>query len=295
MRRRPKRSPSAPARSSRPANTRVYASTTHWSSATSASRSRTRVGSATLTMVLSMTIASRLAHRTPSAAHRLREPFMTRSGGAGGEQHGEDSRRGGDDQGAAGTEDGPLRVDVDADRRGDRPAERPQRTQRRRPEVCDAPAQDECLGGPDRKAADRALYHEVGELGAVVDGCRPERESHGQTGCGRGDPAAGRRTVRAHPPRLDGAEDDAGDGAGEQGRGQRVDRAGDERCQGSAEGEADERGQPAQRAPLPRRRLVAGGHDVTAAALVEVCDAVTRRSWTTMTTASAISQPLQST
>src|SRR3954447_20189514 len=83
VRRRPKRSPSAPARSSRPATASVWAATTHWRSATPASRSRTSVGSATLTIVLSMTMASRLAHSTPSAAHRCLAPVMTRSGARG--------------------------------------------------------------------------------------------------------------------------------------------------------------------------------------------------------------------
>ena len=44
---------------------------------TSASRSRTSVGRATLTIVLSMTIASRLAHSTPSAGQRPRAPLTT--------------------------------------------------------------------------------------------------------------------------------------------------------------------------------------------------------------------------
>jgi hypothetical protein len=68
--RRPKRSPSAPAVSSRPANTSVYASTTHCRPLVLVPSSRSSVGSATLTIVLSITITSRLTQSTASVIHR---------------------------------------------------------------------------------------------------------------------------------------------------------------------------------------------------------------------------------
>ena len=70
-RRRPMRSPSDPAASSRPASDRAYASTTHCRSLKLASRSRWISGSATLTMVMSsssMNIATQVASRV----HHLR-------------------------------------------------------------------------------------------------------------------------------------------------------------------------------------------------------------------------------
>jgi hypothetical protein len=67
---RPKRSPSAPAVSSSPANTSMYASTIHCSSEAEAPRSRSSVGRATLRIVLSIPITSRDRHRTPSVHHR---------------------------------------------------------------------------------------------------------------------------------------------------------------------------------------------------------------------------------
>ena len=68
--RRPNRSPSEPIVSSRPANTRMYESTTHWSWLVDASRSRCNVGRATFTIVLSITISSRLRHITASTIQR---------------------------------------------------------------------------------------------------------------------------------------------------------------------------------------------------------------------------------
>ncbi len=68
--RRPKRSPRLPPVSNRPANTSVYASTIHWSWLLVASRSRTMVGIATLRIVLSSTITSRLKQRTARIHHR---------------------------------------------------------------------------------------------------------------------------------------------------------------------------------------------------------------------------------
>jgi hypothetical protein len=68
--RRPKRSPRLPIVSSRPAKTRTYASTTHWSWLVVAPRSFCRVGMATLTIVLSITISNRLRHMTASTIQR---------------------------------------------------------------------------------------------------------------------------------------------------------------------------------------------------------------------------------
>jgi len=69
---RPKRSPSDPAVSRRPANTIVYESMIHWSCDPSAPSSRTIDGSATLRMVLSMLMTTRARHTTPSVIHRRR-------------------------------------------------------------------------------------------------------------------------------------------------------------------------------------------------------------------------------
>ncbi len=66
----PNRSPRLPAVSRRPANTSVYASTIHCSWLLVASRSRTIVGMATLRIVLSSTITSRLKQRTARIHHR---------------------------------------------------------------------------------------------------------------------------------------------------------------------------------------------------------------------------------
>ncbi len=68
--RRPNRSPSEPIVSSRPAKTRMYESTTHWSWLVEASSSRCSVGRATFTIVLSITISSRLRHMTASTIQR---------------------------------------------------------------------------------------------------------------------------------------------------------------------------------------------------------------------------------
>ena len=72
MRRRPKRSPSVPARSNRPANTRVYASTTHWSSLMFAPRSRTSVGQRDVDDRVVDHDDERLTHSTTSASQRRR-------------------------------------------------------------------------------------------------------------------------------------------------------------------------------------------------------------------------------
>src|SRR5207342_2754827 len=146
---------------------------------------------------------------------------------------------------------------------------------------------------PDRQAADGALHREVTEARAVVDRGRPEHETHRQTRRGRRDPTAGRGTGGAHPPRLDRAQDEAGDGATDERRNDPVDRAGDELCDQCTEREAEERGEPPQCAPLPCRR-----HDVTSTefdAGVEDCEVARRRSWTSITTASEISHTLQRT
>ena len=67
---RPKRSPSAPKVRRSPANTSVYASTTHWRPVMLVPRSRWRVGSATLTIVLSITMTSRLTQSTARVSQR---------------------------------------------------------------------------------------------------------------------------------------------------------------------------------------------------------------------------------
>ena len=64
-RRRPKRSPSDPPSSSRPARVSAYALTVHWSPLSPASRSSPMVGSATLT-----TVESRKAIPDPSTVAR---------------------------------------------------------------------------------------------------------------------------------------------------------------------------------------------------------------------------------
>ena len=69
---RPNRSPSDPAVSKRHANTIVYASTIHWRSEPVAPRSRTMVGSATLSTVLSMPITTTHIDSTHSV-HQRRE------------------------------------------------------------------------------------------------------------------------------------------------------------------------------------------------------------------------------
>ena len=68
--RRPKRSPSAPAVSSRPANTSMYESTIHWSCELDAPRSSSSVGSATLRIVLSSEMTSSDRHRTTRVHQR---------------------------------------------------------------------------------------------------------------------------------------------------------------------------------------------------------------------------------
>jgi hypothetical protein len=75
-RRRPTRSPSAPIGSSRPAKTRMYASTIHCRPLVPAPRSAARVGSATLRIVPSRPSVSRQITSAPRA-HQRREPFMT--------------------------------------------------------------------------------------------------------------------------------------------------------------------------------------------------------------------------
>src|SRR3954451_5541305 len=69
-RRRPNRSPRCPPRSSSPANTSVYASTTHCSWLVVADSSRLIVGRATLTIVLSTLTSNTDRHRTPRIHHR---------------------------------------------------------------------------------------------------------------------------------------------------------------------------------------------------------------------------------
>ena len=67
--RRPNRSPSAPAVSRRPANTTVYPSTIHCSALEEARRLSTRVGSATLRIVVSTVTTTSERHNTPNAHH----------------------------------------------------------------------------------------------------------------------------------------------------------------------------------------------------------------------------------
>ena len=67
---RPTRSATLPATSSSPANTITYASTIHCSWLVVACRSRTRVGSTTLSTVLSSVTISSETHNTASASHR---------------------------------------------------------------------------------------------------------------------------------------------------------------------------------------------------------------------------------
>ncbi len=67
---RPYRSPSPPAASSRPVNTRRYASTIHWSWLVDASRAVERVGRATLTMVPSRTVTNTASETTARIAQR---------------------------------------------------------------------------------------------------------------------------------------------------------------------------------------------------------------------------------
>ena len=69
-RRRPYRSPSAPAVRRSPANTRLYASTIHCSALELACRSFTRVGRATFSDALATTIITRLRHSTPRVHQR---------------------------------------------------------------------------------------------------------------------------------------------------------------------------------------------------------------------------------
>ena len=71
---RPNRSPSAPKVRRKPANTSVYESTTHCSPVMLVPRSFWRVGSATLTMVLSITITRRLTQSTARVSHRRSYP-----------------------------------------------------------------------------------------------------------------------------------------------------------------------------------------------------------------------------
>ena len=68
--RRPKRSPRLPAVRSRPANTRLYASTSHCSPLALACRSLASVGSAVLRLAFAMTISTRLMQRTPRVHQR---------------------------------------------------------------------------------------------------------------------------------------------------------------------------------------------------------------------------------
>ena len=83
---------------------------------------------------------------------------------------------------------------------------------------------------------------------------------------GRGDPLPCRRTVRSQAPRLDGAEDQAGDGSADERRHEPVDRAGHVLGDEAAEREPEEGGEPAQRTLLPGHRLGRGaftdGHGV---------------------------------
>ena len=295
-----------------------------------APRSRTSVGSATLTIVLSITMIRRLTHSTTSASQRRRSSVVgvgSRGGvhrcalcrGAGREEHGQERGGGGDDQRTAGAEHRVLALDVDADRGGDRPAECPQRAQRRDPgerEAADPRAQHDCLRGSDRKPADRALDDEVAHAGAVAHCGGADPEPDRESGTGRGDPLSCRRTVRPQAPRLDGAEDHAGDGSADERRGEPVDRAGDELGDEAAEREAEEGGEPAQRTPLPRRWLgracvhdVHGvllsigssrgearvdRHDVTATA-TGADEVAVRRSWTRISTPKATSHTLHRT
>ena len=158
-----------------------------------------------------------------------------------------------------------------------------------------APGQQQRLRDPDRKPADRALDDEVTEARAVADGRRPDAEAHGQAGRRGGDPAGRRRTAGAEAPRLDGAEDRAGDGAAHERRGDPVDRAGDAAPRrGRRAGSRGTSGASAARSPAassPSRRR----HAATSSRLERGAAAVRRRSWSRITIANAISHTLQST
>ena len=67
---RPNRSPSPATGSSRPASTRLYAVVIHWRVLSLASRSRAMLGSATVRMVLSMTMIVSARHSTTRIDHR---------------------------------------------------------------------------------------------------------------------------------------------------------------------------------------------------------------------------------
>ena len=93
-------------------------------------------------------------------------------------------------------------------------------------EAADPRAQHDCLRDADRKTADRALDDEVAHAGPVADRGGADPEPDRESDAGRRDPLACRRTVRSQAPRLDGAEDHAGDGAADERRHEPVDRAG---------------------------------------------------------------------
>ena len=81
----------------------------------------------------------------------------------------------------AGAEDGELLLDLDADRRGHRPADRPGRGKVGRPEECDRPGaaqEHEGLRGTDAEARDRALDHQVAR--ARSGSRRPRRRPRGR-------------------------------------------------------------------------------------------------------------------
>ena len=117
-----------------------------------------------------------------------------------GEDEREDGGQGGDDDGAAGAEDGELLVDLDADGGGDRPAERPDRRRGRRARPGRAGRaggrEHERLGGADGEAADGALDDQRGEAG--VRSRRPPRRRRGRpSGRARWRRSTGRRAAGA--------------------------------------------------------------------------------------------------
>src|SRR4029077_11617319 len=68
--RRPYRSPRLPAVRSKPAKTRLYASTIHCSELDVALNERANVGRATFRLAFAITIITSLTHNTPSVHHR---------------------------------------------------------------------------------------------------------------------------------------------------------------------------------------------------------------------------------
>ena len=109
---------------------------------------------------------------------------------------------------------------------GDGPPERPESGERRRPgpsQPTEALAEEHALRSAHGQAGDGPLDDKVAEAGPVADGGRTDGEADHEAERRADDPALGGHTAPSHAPRLDGAEDDAGDGAAEEGGGEPVD------------------------------------------------------------------------